>query len=62
LTYAGIALAPLVVFAAIGEARADVVAKIAAGEDLPAGRVVAERVVWLIDPAAASKLNGAPHE
>jgi 6-phosphogluconolactonase len=58
LTYAGIALAPLVVFAVIGEARADVVAKIAAGEDLPASRVAAERVVWLIDTAAGSQLSG----
>jgi 6-phosphogluconolactonase/glucosamine-6-phosphate isomerase/deaminase len=57
LTYAGIELAPLVVFAVIGEARADVVAAIAKGEDLPAARVAAERVVWLIDTAAGSKLD-----
>jgi 6-phosphogluconolactonase len=57
LTYAGIGLAPLVVFAVIGEARADVVARIAAGEDLPASRVRAKRVVWLIDTAAGSKLS-----
>jgi 6-phosphogluconolactonase/glucosamine-6-phosphate isomerase/deaminase len=59
LTYAGIRLAPLVVFTVIGEARADVVAKIAAGEDLPAARVAADRVVWLIDTAAGLKLGGA---
>jgi 6-phosphogluconolactonase len=59
MTYAGIHLAPLVVFAVIGEARADVVAKIAAGEDLPASRVVADRVVWLIDTAAGSKLGAS---
>jgi 6-phosphogluconolactonase/glucosamine-6-phosphate isomerase/deaminase len=58
LTYAGIRLAPLVVFCVIGAARADVVAKIAAGEDLPASRVVADRVVWLIETAAGSLLTG----
>jgi 6-phosphogluconolactonase len=62
LTYAGIRLAPLVVFTVIGAARADVVAKIAAGEDLPASRVSAERVVWLIDTAAGSLLDGVAHE
>jgi len=62
LTYAGIHLASLVVFAVIGAARADVVAKIAAGEDLPASRVAADRVVWLIDTAAGSLLSGVRHE
>src|SRR5580658_2171974 len=59
LTYAGIHLAPLVIFCVIGVARADVVAKIAAGGDLPASRVSADRVIWLIDTAAGSQLNGA---
>jgi 6-phosphogluconolactonase/glucosamine-6-phosphate isomerase/deaminase len=62
LTYAGIHLAPLVIFCVIGAARADVVAKIAAGGDLPASRVSADRVVWLIDTAAASQLSGARDE
>jgi 6-phosphogluconolactonase/glucosamine-6-phosphate isomerase/deaminase len=62
LTYAGIRLAPLVVFTVIGAARADVVAKIAAGGDLPASRVSADRVVWLIDTAAGSLLRGVAHE
>jgi 6-phosphogluconolactonase len=62
LTYAGIHLAPLVIFCVIGAARADVVAKIAAGEDLPASRVSADRVIWLIDTAAGSLLSGVPHE
>ena len=62
LTYAGIHLAPLVVFCVIGAARADVVAKIAAGDDLPASRVVADRVVWLIETAAGSLLSGVRDE
>jgi len=62
LTYAGIRLAPLVIFTVIGAARADVVAKIAAGEDLPASRVVADRVIWLIETDAGSLLNGVGHE
>jgi 6-phosphogluconolactonase/glucosamine-6-phosphate isomerase/deaminase len=60
LTYAGIHLAPLVIFCVIGAARADVMAKIAAGGDLPASRVSADRVIWLIDTAAGSLLSGAP--
>lgn len=57
MTYAGIALAPLVVFCVIGEARADVVAKIAAGGDFPAARVRADRLIWLVDTAAGSLLG-----
>ena len=30
--------------------------RIAAGEDLPAARIAAERVLWLVDPAAAAGL------
>jgi 6-phosphogluconolactonase len=62
MTYAGIALASLVVFAVIGEARAEVVAKIAAGEDFPAGRVEADRIVWLVDTAAGALLGSRHHE
>jgi 6-phosphogluconolactonase/glucosamine-6-phosphate isomerase/deaminase len=62
LTYAGIHLAKLAVFCVIGAARADVVAKIAAGEDLPASRVTADRVVWLIETDAGALLSGVPHE
>jgi 6-phosphogluconolactonase len=62
LTYAGIHLAPLVVFCVIGAARADVVARIAGGEDLPASRVSSDRVVWLIETAAGALLSGVRHE
>ncbi len=47
----------VVVFVVSGAAKAPVVAEIAAGADLPAGRVTAsERVVWLLDEDAASRL------
>ena len=36
-----------------GEEKRDAFARIRAGDDLPAARVTAERVLWLIDPAAA---------
>jgi 6-phosphogluconolactonase len=62
MTYRAIRMAPLVVFTVIGEARADVVRRIAAGEDLPSSRVEAEKLVWLIDEGAGSLLEGVHHE
>lgn len=56
LTFAGIARARQVFVTVEGEAKADVLAAIAAGEDLPAARIEADEVIWLVDPAAASKL------
>ena len=56
LTFAGIARARLVLVTVSGEEKADALAAIAAGADLPAGRIAADRVVWLVDAAAASKL------
>lgn len=53
LTLSGIARARLVVFTVTGEAKRDAMARVAAGEDLPAARVRADRVLWLVDPAAA---------
>ncbi|MDJ0790507.1 MAG: 6-phosphogluconolactonase [Acidimicrobiia bacterium] len=48
----------VVLFLVSGEAKADAVAAIAQGEDLPAGRVTArESVVWMLDDAAASRLH-----
>jgi 6-phosphogluconolactonase len=43
----------LVVFTVSGGEKRDAFARIRAGDDLPAGRVDAERVLWLVDPAAA---------
>jgi 6-phosphogluconolactonase len=57
LTFAGIARANLVVVTVAGEEKAEALAAVAAGEDLPAARIKADRVVWLVDPAAASALD-----
>jgi 6-phosphogluconolactonase len=56
LTFAGISRARQVVFTVMGDEKADALAKVAQGEDVPAARVRAERCVWLVDPAAASGL------
>ena len=56
LTFAGIARARLVLFTVTGEEKAEAVAKVARGEDVPAARVRAERVVWLVDRPAAALL------
>jgi 6-phosphogluconolactonase len=48
-----LASARLVVFTVAGEDKADAFARVCAGDALPAARVRAERVIWLVDPAAA---------
>jgi 6-phosphogluconolactonase len=54
LTYSGIARSRLVVFTVEGESKRDALAAVRAGDpDCPAARVRAERIVWLVDPAAA---------
>lgn len=53
LTFAGIARARQVIVTVAGASKADAVARLVAGEDLPAARITAENVLWLIDPAAA---------
>jgi 6-phosphogluconolactonase/glucosamine-6-phosphate isomerase/deaminase len=42
-----------VVFTVAGAAKRDALDAIRRGEDLPAARVRAERVVWLLDQAAS---------
>jgi 6-phosphogluconolactonase len=50
-------MSDVVVFLVAGENKASAVAEVANGGDLPAGHVRAkERVVWLLDEAAASAL------
>lgn len=56
LTFAGIARAHLVLITVSGEEKAEAMAAVHRGDDVPASRVQAERVVWLVDPAAASLL------
>ena len=53
LTLAGIARARQVIFTVAGEEKRDALEAIVKGADLPATRVRADRVVWLVDPAAA---------
>jgi 6-phosphogluconolactonase len=52
VTYPAIARSRLVVFTVAGAEKRDALARIRAGEDLPASRVDAERVIWLVDPDA----------
>ncbi len=53
LTYAGIALARLVVLVVMGEEKREAFERVTRGEALPAAEVRAERVVWLVEPGAA---------
>jgi 6-phosphogluconolactonase len=55
LTFSGIARARLVLFTVVGADKQEAMQRIADGEDLPAARVRADRVVWLVDPEAAPK-------
>jgi 6-phosphogluconolactonase len=52
LTLRAINRARLAVFTVVGPSKRDAVAALARGEDLPAARVAAESVRWLIDPEA----------
>jgi 6-phosphogluconolactonase len=57
LTYAGIARARLALMTVAGEAKRDALARVAAGDPaMPATRVRADRVLWIVDPAAAGDL------
>lgn len=52
-TYPAIARSPLVVFTVSGADKREPFARLRAGDDLPAAKVAADRVIWLVDPAAA---------
>jgi 6-phosphogluconolactonase len=53
LTLPGIARARLAVFTVEGASKAEAFARVRAGEDVPAARVVADDVLWLVDADAA---------
>ena len=53
LTLSGIARSKLVVFTVSGESKRAAMQAVYDGADLPAARVRADRVVWLVDPPAA---------
>jgi 6-phosphogluconolactonase len=55
LTYAGIARARLVIFTVAGEAKRACMQAVFDGADVPAARVKAERILWLVDRAAAPR-------
>jgi len=53
LTFSGISRARLVIFTVSGASKREAMQAVADGIDVPAGRVRAERVVWLVDAAAS---------
>lgn len=53
LTFSGISRGRVVVFTVAGDSKKEAMQAIAGGADLPAARVRADQVVWLVDPAAA---------
>ena len=57
LTLAGIARAHLVVVTVAGAEKAAALAAVAADPTLPAARIAADQVVWLVDHAAAAELG-----
>ena len=57
LTFGGIARARLVIFTVAGESKRKAMQAVVDGEDLPAARVVADRVLWLVDRDAAPQLD-----
>jgi len=57
LTYAGIDLANLVVVTVVGADKADALSRLTRGEDLPAARLPAGKLLWLIDAAAREGLD-----
>lgn len=52
MTYPAFRQARLVVFTVAGSAKREAFTRLRAGDDLPAARVVAEEIVWLVDPEA----------
>ncbi|MBK5222340.1 MAG: 6-phosphogluconolactonase [Acidimicrobiia bacterium] len=56
LTFSGIQRGRLVLVTVEGEQKSEALARVAAGDDIPAARVTAPELVWLADPAAAGAL------
>ena len=56
LTFSGIARARLVIFTVSGQEKREAFAGVRDGDQsMPAARVTADRIVWLVDPAAAGE-------
>jgi 6-phosphogluconolactonase len=57
LTFAGIARARLVLVTVAGDEKREALARVAADDpDVPASHVTGDRVLWIVDPAAAGDL------
>ena len=52
LTFPALAQSRLAVFTVAGEGKREALQRVKAGDDLPAARVSAGRVIWLVDEAA----------
>jgi 6-phosphogluconolactonase len=52
VTFPALAQSRLAVFSVAGEGKREALERVKAGDDLPAARVSAERVIWLVDEAA----------
>lgn len=52
LTFSAIAQSRLAVFTVAGEGKREALRRVKAGDELPAARVTAGRVIWLVDEAA----------
>jgi len=55
LTFSGIARSRLVIFTVAGESKRAALQSVIDGADLPAGRVTADQVIWLVDRDAAPR-------
>lgn len=55
LTFSAIARSRLVIFTVAGESKRETLKAVVDGADLPAGRVTADRVIWLVDQDAAPR-------
>jgi 6-phosphogluconolactonase len=53
VTYPAIARGRTVVFTVAGAEKRGALDRVRAGDDVPAARVEADRIIWLVDPAAA---------
>lgn len=58
LTFSGIHRSRLVIFTVAGASKRQALKAVMAGEDLPASRVTADQVVWLVDREAAAAVDG----
>ena len=53
LTLSALARGRVAIITVAGEEKREMMQRVAAGEEVPASRVQAERIVWLVDEAAA---------